>query len=64
VTEIGIGPLALKRRSLSARRLSQSLTTLVSNSEMRQTARALGERLLGRDGVTEAVRALEAVHAP
>jgi vancomycin aglycone glucosyltransferase len=61
VAALGIGPRALPRRSLNSEDLGAKMAVLVTDTAMRRAARALGDRLRGRDGVAAAVAALEAV---
>jgi vancomycin aglycone glucosyltransferase len=61
IASIGIGPQAVARRSLTASRLAAGLIAMTTNTDMRDAARALGDRLRGRDGVSAAVAAIEAI---
>jgi vancomycin aglycone glucosyltransferase len=60
VHAVGIGPRAIRRRALDARRLASGLEALTRDTTIRERARNLGGQLRGKDGVAAAVRALEA----
>jgi hypothetical protein len=63
VEALGAGPPPILRRRLDARRLECAITRAVGDAEMRRRAAAIGVRIRAEDGVTTAVRVLEAYAA-
>ena len=55
---LGVSPPPIPRQELTAERLAQAMQEAVSDNAMRQCAAALGEKLHGEDGVSEAVRVI------
>lgn len=62
VAELGVGPAALDRRTLTAERLAAALLAM-DDADMRQRAATLGEQIRGEDGPAEAVAVIEALAA-
>lgn len=63
VSELGLGPRPLSRRSLSPDRLANVIKTLTTDQSMKQRAEAMSERIKEEDGLGEAVRVIENVIA-
>ncbi len=61
VRDLGAGPAPLPARKLTARKLTPLLVQLVSKQRFRQRSVVLQERMLGEDGIGNAVRVLEQV---
>jgi UDP:flavonoid glycosyltransferase YjiC (YdhE family) len=61
VEQLGVGPTPIPRRQLSPERLAAAIHTAVRDSEMRQHASALGDRIRAEDGVTRAVSVLQSI---
>lgn len=59
VRALGVGPAPVARRHLSAEKLAQAITTVVSDQALRQRAAALGERIRAEDGIARAVALVE-----
>jgi sterol 3beta-glucosyltransferase len=59
VAELGVGPLPVPYRKLSAKRLAAAIEAAVSDAGMRRRAAALGEQIRAEDGIRNAVRVIE-----
>ncbi len=59
VEKLGVGPAPIPRRVLTAGRLAEAIRVAVNNSELRQRAAALGERIRAEDGIGQAVEIIE-----
>ncbi|MCB0034863.1 MAG: glycosyltransferase family 1 protein [Anaerolineales bacterium] len=59
VTDLGVGPAALPRRSLTAAQLGLAIQTAVSNQPMRDKAAALGAQIRQEDGVARAIELIK-----
>jgi sterol 3beta-glucosyltransferase len=57
--ELGVGPAPQSRKSLTADDLVAAIERACTDSEMRQNAASLGERLRAEDGVGNTVKAIE-----
>jgi sterol 3beta-glucosyltransferase len=53
---LGVSPKPIPRKQLTSTNLAQAITTAVSDREMRQRARVLGEQICAEDGIGQAVR--------
>lgn len=58
VETLGIGPRPIPRSRLTAERLAGALTQAITDQEMHQRAKDLGEKIRAEDGVGEAVRVI------
>ncbi|MDL1909375.1 glycosyltransferase family 1 protein [Chloroflexi bacterium CFX6] len=56
VYDLGVGPRPIPRRRLTARNLAEAIQRAVTDTEMREKASALGERIRAEDGVAQAVK--------
>ena len=56
---LGVGPAPLHRKKIQPLRVQDAFEQILTNAEMRQRARALGELIRNEDGVA---RAIETVH--
>ncbi len=61
VARLGVGPTAVSRKKLTARRLARAIDQAVNDPTMRQKAAALGQEIRAEDGVAEAVRLIQAL---
>jgi UDP:flavonoid glycosyltransferase YjiC (YdhE family) len=61
VFQLGVGPRPIPRRALSANRLSDAISTAVTDERMRTRARALGEALRREDGIAQAIDLIDRV---
>jgi sterol 3beta-glucosyltransferase len=59
VHSLGVGPRPIPAPKLTAQRLAQAISEAVSNEEMRDRARVLGEQIRSEDGVGRAVEFVE-----
>jgi sterol 3beta-glucosyltransferase len=59
VTELGVGPPAIRRSRLTAERLAEAIHIATTCEEMRRRAAALAERIRSEDGVARGVEAFE-----
>jgi sterol 3beta-glucosyltransferase len=59
VYDLGVGPVPLSRRRLSAEQLAQAIRLATTDVGMRERAAALGERIRSEDGLARAVEAFE-----
>lgn len=59
VADLGVGTLPIPRKKLSAEGLADAITEAVSDSAMRQRAKALAEKIRGEDGVGNAVALID-----
>ena len=59
VAELGVGPLPVSYRKLSAKRLAVAIEAAVSDAGMRRRAAALGEQIGAENGIRNAVRVIE-----
>lgn len=60
VHQLGVGPVPIPARKLSAKRLASALVEATSSDRMRASAEDLGRRIRAEDGVSRAIRAIEA----
>jgi UDP:flavonoid glycosyltransferase YjiC (YdhE family) len=56
---LGAGPAPIRRRRLSMERLHAAIEAAVTDPEIRESARALGERIRGEDGIARATDAFQ-----
>jgi len=59
MVELGVGPAPLPFGKLTVEGLAAAIDAAVKDGEMRQRARALGERIVAEDGLGTAVEAVE-----
>ena len=59
VYELGVGPLPIPRRQLTAERLAAAIECATSDLSMRERALRLGERIRAEDGIGRAVETIE-----
>ena len=59
ISSLGVGPEPIPHRKLSVERLAEALTIAVADTQMRQRAAELGEKIRAEDGVREAVEAIQ-----
>jgi sterol 3beta-glucosyltransferase len=59
ISSLGVGPEPIPHRKLSVERLAEALTLAVNDTQMRQNATELGEKIRAEDGVREAVKAIQ-----
>lgn len=59
VARLGVGPLPIPRRRLTAARLAGALITAIEDGKMRARAAALGRRIRAEDGVGRAAALIE-----
>lgn len=64
VFDLGVGAAPLRRHTLTAEKLAQGITTLVTDRQMRQEAAQLGEHLQAETGVANAVAAVKSIVGP
>ena len=58
ISILGVGPEPIPHKELSAKRLAEAITVATTDTQMRQRAAALGERIGAEGGVEEAVRVI------
>lgn len=58
IYDLGVGPAPIPRRLLTAERLAKAIHAAVTDTHMRQRARALGYHIRQEDGVAQAVEVL------
>jgi UDP:flavonoid glycosyltransferase YjiC (YdhE family) len=59
ISSLGVGPEPIPHRKLSVERLVEALTIAVADTQMRQRAAELGEKIRAEDGVREAIEAIQ-----
>lgn len=59
VHDLGVGPSPIARKEMTAEALGAAIRRAATETEMRDRAAALGERIRGEDGVARAVDALQ-----
>jgi len=59
VFELGVGPRPIPRQRLTVDRLAESIRIAVSDTEMREKAARLGERIRAENGIARAVAVIE-----
>ncbi len=59
VADLGVGPIPIPRKKLTAKRLAEAITECISNASMRHKAAALGNEIRAEDGIGAAVRLVE-----
>ncbi len=59
VAELGVGPVPILKRQLSAERLAAAINQTVQNRPMRNKAAALGEQIRAEDGIAQAVSIIQ-----
>lgn len=64
VYQLGVGPPAIRRTQLTARRLAAALEELVRNSQLRAAASLFGEQIRAENGVDNAVGLIEETFIP
>lgn len=55
VSKLGVGPAPIPRQKLTAERLTDAIQATISNVDMRQRAKDLGEKIRSEDGIKRAV---------
>ncbi len=55
VADLGVGPMPIPRKKLTANRLSEAITEAVANAGMLQRANELGQKIQREDGISTAV---------
>ncbi|BDA70078.1 hypothetical protein CAL7716_042440 [Calothrix sp. PCC 7716] len=55
VFELGVGSYPIPQKQLTAEKLGQTIREVIADSEMRQRAEVLGEKIRAENGVTQAV---------
>jgi sterol 3beta-glucosyltransferase len=63
VAELGVGPVPIPRRKLTASALADAITRAVTDPAMRARAAALGEQIRAEDGIAAAAAHIEAYRA-
>jgi sterol 3beta-glucosyltransferase len=61
VLDMGVGTAPIPRKKLTSENLAQAITQAMSNTTMRQNARALGEKINAETGIANAVTAVKKV---
>ena len=59
VAKLGVGPVPIPKRQLSAERLTAAINQAVQNRPMRNQAAALGEQIRAEDGIAQAVSIIQ-----
>lgn len=59
IFELGVGPKPVPKKKLDAEKLSNAISTAVSDGAMKENAAKLGSKIRSENGVSEAVQALE-----
>jgi|SRR6185312_15620927 len=59
VHELGVGPAPIPQKRLTVERLAAAIHEAITNSDMRQRAEALGEKIRKQDGAKSAVTFIE-----
>lgn len=59
IWERGLGPEPIEQTHMNAERLSQAITTMMTDQTMRQRAATVGEHIRSEDGMRNAVRLFE-----
>ncbi len=57
VADLGVGPLPIPKKHLTAKRLAAAIHTTITDKTMQARAAALGQRIQSEDGVARAVEA-------
>ena len=57
--DLGVGPRPIPRNQLTAERLASAISQAVTDSQMKQRAVALGERIRAEDGVRCALKVID-----
>jgi sterol 3beta-glucosyltransferase len=60
VAALGVGPRPIPRKKLTTERLAHAIQQSVSDQGMRRRAAELGTRIRAEDGVSSAVKVIEA----
>ena len=63
VAALGVGPPPIPQKHLTPERLAAALRLATSDQAMQERARAVGHTLKEEDGVAQAVRIIETIHA-
>lgn len=61
VAELGVGPNPIPRSKLTSERLAQALERVHADSDMRQRAAILGEKIRAEDGIARAAEVIEQI---
>ena len=64
VTALGADPRPIPQRALTAEKLAEALSRATHNAAMKARARALGQGLTSKDGVTRAVEVIRTIVPP
>ena len=59
VAELGVGPLPIPRRQLTAPRLAEAISLAVTDTGILIRAKSLGEHIRAEDGIGKAIEILE-----
>jgi sterol 3beta-glucosyltransferase len=59
VTELGVGPEPIPRRSLTVERLTNAIQQTTADRDMKSRAAALGQWIRGENGIERAVEAFD-----
>ncbi len=59
ISSLGVGPEPIPHRKLSVERLAEAISIAVADTQIRQRAAELGEKIRAEDGVREAVEAIQ-----
>jgi UDP:flavonoid glycosyltransferase YjiC (YdhE family) len=61
VADLGVGPMPIPRKQLTARRLAQAIVECVSNVALRRKAEDLGQKIRAEDGIGNAVAMVDRI---
>jgi UDP:flavonoid glycosyltransferase YjiC (YdhE family) len=61
VVKLGIGPNPIPRKKLTAENLAEAITRATSDTNMRQKAKTLGEKICSEDGIKNATLLIQQV---
>ena len=59
VAALGVGPEPIPYKQLSVDRLAEGINRAVNDTEMRQRAASLGQKIRSEDGIATAIRVIE-----
>jgi len=58
IADLGAGPQLIDRKKLTAKSLTQAISTAMSNSKIREKANSIGAQIRAEDGIQQAVQAI------
>jgi sterol 3beta-glucosyltransferase len=62
VNKLGVGPVPIPQQQLSVEKLASTITTAVTDVEMKRCAAMIGDKIRAEDGIAAAIHVIEALY--